>query len=360
MSSRPIKFVHAILTVLAGFMAAQSVRAEKPRVLFGCYTRPETVHASESVIATGSALYVDQSKPTDYTWQTTGGRLTPAGDHATINTSGLAPGEYTVTGKLVQGNKPTQQGTCTARFKVIALEPPSVTCRATPGTVPSGASVDINNIAISPQNRPFSYSFATSAGKLTSNGTLAKLTTTNVAAGTIHVTCYAVDDKGASASATTDITITKPLAGRDTGIRRLCSLSFARDRQYPARVDGPSENCLDSIASTLQMNQGSRLIVVGNASPTEAPEISAERAMNERQYLTSVKGIPATRIQVRVGVTSGPTIDNTLIPPGMEFNEPNTQLFDESAIVRHGPPYVVITPQSRRYGSTPYSAAPHH
>ncbi len=38
-----------------------------------------------------------------YAWATTGGRLTPAGAQATLNTDGLAPGAYTVTVEVDDG-----------------------------------------------------------------------------------------------------------------------------------------------------------------------------------------------------------------------------------------------------------------
>ena len=84
-----------------------------------------------------------------------------------------------------------------------------------------------------------------------------------------------------------------------------------------------------------------KLVIVGNASPDEKPEAAAERSLNVRQYLTQEKGIDPGRIEVRVGDTSGRTVNNTLVPAGAIFNETNTETFDERAITRTGQAYGV-------------------
>lgn len=288
-------------------------------------------------------MYGDTKVAPMYSWSTTGGRLGSAGAGATINTAGLAPGRYTVTGHAVQGPKPKQRASCTAVFAVEPYQPPNLTCRATPSSAPSGTTFDISATGISPDNRPLTYAYKTSAGQLMASGVTARLITKNVQAGSITVTCYAVDDRGLSATASAQITLAKPMMPANTSVRGatpLCTLNFTRDRVYPARIDAQSEICLDSIAYTLRHTPGTKVVIVGNASPDEPPERAAERSMNARDYLVRERAIERVRIEVRVGETSGRTADTTLFPLNAEFTQINTSVFDESLITRHGPAYV--------------------
>jgi len=131
------------------------------------------------------------------------------------------------------------------------------------------------------------------------------------------------------------------------------------------RVDNESKACLDDIALAMNQQADAKLVIVGNASPDEKPEAAAERTLNVRQYLTQEKGIDQSRIEVRVGDTSGRSVNDTLVPPGAIFNDVNTELFDEKAITRTGQAYGVsrgttraVTP--RRSGPTTHNRKRRH
>ena len=299
-------------------------------------------------------------KSATYTWTSNGGRLTPGGATASIDTAGMAPGEYTVNGHVAQGSRARQQASCNAPFTVRPFEPPSLTCTATPATAPSGTTIDISTSGTSPQNRPLTYSYTTSAGQVTSAGPTAKLTTAGLGATLITVTCNAVDDLGQSAKATTGVTLTNPVVPVIPQTQSLCSLSFARDRQRPVRVDNEAKGCLDDIALTLNQRTDAKLEIIGNASPEEKPEAAAERSLNARQYLTQEKGIDPARIEARVGDTSGRSVHNVLVPAGAVYNDGNTQLFDEKAIVRHGQAYGTGSRGLSMGGTTVPRRANHH
>ena len=169
---------------------------------------------------------------------------------------------------------------------------------------------------MSPQNRPLTYSYSASAGQITSSGPTAKLSTGGLGISQITVTCNLVDDLGKTATSSTLVNVTLPPVPVVAHTSSLCSLSFSRDRARPVRVDNESKACLDDIALTLQQQSDASLIVVGNASPDERPETAAERGLNIRQYLTQEKGLSPTRIEVRVGDTSGRSARTVLVPAG--------------------------------------------
>lgn len=338
----------------------------KQGVMLGCSATPASVHAGDVVTITGSTLYLDMHRKTVFTWNSTGGHLTSNGDSATIDTTGLAPGDYTVTGKVVQGSRAREQASCSAPFTVRPNEPPTLSCSASPSTATSGTTVTINTVGTSPANRPLTYSYTASAGQITSAGPTASLSTAGLGAMVISIGCNAVDDLGQSAQAQTSVTITSPPVPVIPQTAQLCSVSFIRDRRRPVRVDNEAKACLDDVALSMNQQGDAKLVIIGNASPQENPEAAAERAMNVRQYLVQEKGLDRSRIELRVGDTSGRSVRNVLVPSGATFSDANTQLFDENTIHRHGQAYGTShagsTPthrlRRRASASTPTTAAP--
>ena len=329
------------LKLSGGLVVRFGEKVDKRPVVMECSTAPSLVHPGEMVTVTGSTADLNPQKKTTYSWATTGGNLTPSGTEATIDTTGLAPGDYAVSGHVQQGLKASQQASCTAPFTVKAFEPPTITCSALPTSATSGTTISIASNAISPQNRPLSYSYTATAGQITGAGAAATLSTAGLSAQTITVTCNTTDDLGHSATGTTQVTIEVPPVPVISQTQSLCGLSFTRDTRRPVRVDNESKACLDDIALSMNQQADAKLVIVGNASPDEKPEAAAERSLNVRQYLTQEKGIDQSRIEVRVGDTSGRTVNNTLVPPGAIFNDANTELFDENAITRTGQAYGV-------------------
>ena len=327
------------LKASAGLVARFGEKDDKQPVMLGCTAEPVSVHPGDTVTVTGSTLYLNPKREAKYTWSANGGRITPSGSTATVDTAGLAPGEYTVQGVVSQGSKAHQQASCTAPFTVRPIEPPTVTCTANPASAPSGTPIDISTTGTSPQNRPLTYSYSTSAGQIMGTGATARLTTDGLGSTTVTVTCNVVDDQGQSARSTVTVAIEKPTPPSVPETQSLCTISFARDKRRPVRVDNESKACLDDIALTMGQQSSAKLVIIGDASPDEKPEAAAQRALNERQYLTDEKGIDRTRIEVRVGDTSGRIVKNMLVPAGAIFNDANTQTFEEGTIKRQGQAY---------------------
>lgn len=318
-----------------------SVQPRRPLML-GCAAEPTLVHPGEAVEIVGSAVDLDPHRKPEYTWQSNGGQLKPDGNHAAIDTTGLAPGDYTVTGHVAEGLKARQQANCTAVFSVKPFDPPSVACSADPANTTSGTAVNIIAAGVSPQNRALTYSFETSAGILNPagpNASTAKLITDGLGASTVSVTCHVTDDLNQMASAIAQVTLANPVVPTVAETQSLCGISFERDRRRPVRVDNEAKACLDGIALTLTQQTDAKLVMIGNTSADEKPEAAAERVLNVREYLVTGKGIDTGRIELRLGETSGRKVHNVLVPTGAIFNQPNTQPFDEHQVTRHGQPY---------------------
>jgi hypothetical protein len=312
-------------------------------LIYGCSASPIDVYPGEPVTVTGSTVGLKSKKVPNYTWAAKGGTLTSTANVATIDTTGLEAGQYDVIGRISTGTRPGEQSYCSAPFNVKAYTAPTIACTASTNSTLAGEMVEIDCTARSEQNLPLTYKFTTTAGQLDIHENVAKLSTAGLPPGNITVTGTVKDNKGKSASTTVLVVITAPPAPKVEVVQptALCTISYARDVKRPARVDNEAKGCLDDIALTLGRSADAKLVIVGNSSPLEKPEIAAERALNERQYLTTEKGIDPARISVRVGETSGQTVKNYLVPAGATFAEPNTQRFDETRIKRHGQAYGV-------------------
>jgi hypothetical protein len=82
---------------------------------FSCAVSPALVDAGDPVTVTGTARNLCPLLMADYSWATTGGKISGESSTATIDTWGLAPGVYTVKGHVSQG---VDQADCSATFTV--------------------------------------------------------------------------------------------------------------------------------------------------------------------------------------------------------------------------------------------------
>jgi hypothetical protein len=307
----------------------------------GCEVQPVKVYPGDPIAVTSRVINLDANKKlrTTYTWSTSGGKIKSTGAEAQINTAGLAPGDYAVTGQVSEGSRPSQHAECSASFRVEGYEPPTLACSANPSSILPGGFSTITAVGRSPQNRTLNFSYGTSAGEITGMGTTGTLTAADVSPGVITVTCNAVDDLGLAAKATTTVTVVAPPAPPAPTARALCSVSFERDRKRPVRVDNEAKGCLDDIALELNREADALLVIVGKHDPEEKPEAAAERTLNVKQYLTQEKGIDPSRIELRTGETAGRTADNILVPPGATWDPGGTTSFDPTRVKRTGEPY---------------------
>jgi outer membrane protein OmpA-like peptidoglycan-associated protein len=300
-----------------GGHAARPLPPPSP-LAYSCSVNPTSVFPGDTIAASGTALNLDPAKTAVYTWSVDGGAVSGVSSTATIDTANLAPGAYTLKGHVSESDRPSENADCTAPYAVKAFEPPTVNCSANPSTVISGDSSTITATAISPQNRPLTYSYSSTFGTVNGTGTTAALSTTGAAVGTVTVTCNVADDKGQTASNATSVTVSVPAYAPKPLTSELCSIHFERDAARPVRLDNEAKACLDEIALNLQRSSDAKLAIVGSAASGEkgGKKLATERAVNAKAYLVSEKGIDASRIAVYTGSQDGKTASATLIPAG--------------------------------------------
>jgi hypothetical protein len=311
-----------------------------PPVTYACVVSPATVYPGDPVTVTGTASNLNPKKTAEYTWSGDSG-VTVSGTSSTgnIDTKTLAPGTYNVKGHVSEGKKPGEMADCTASFTVKAFEPPTVSCSANPTTLNPGDSATITATGNSPQNRPLTYSYSSTAGSISGSSSTATLSTTGAAPGTITVTCNVVDDKGQTASAQTSVSVSAPAPPPAPKASALCSLNFDRDKKRPTRVDNEAKACLDDVALNLQRTTDAKLAIVGNEDAKEMKskreeKYAAERAFNAKEYLVKEKAIDGSRISLYTGTTDAKTDTTTLIPSGATLDTTGITPVDESLFTK--------------------------
>ena len=308
-----------------------------PPVAYQCAASPASVYPGDPVTITGTATNLNPKKNATYSWTGNNG-VKVSGDNTTgnVDTNGLNPGSYTVTGHSSQGQKPGQFADCTANFEVKQFEPPTISCSAEPTTLKPGDSATITSQGVSPQNRPLTYTYSASAGQINGTDKTATLATSGAPAGPITVTCNVADDKGQTASTTTTVNIENPPPPPQPKTQTLCSINFDRDKKRPARVDNEAKACLDDVSLNLQRQSDATAVVVGDSASGEksGPKLAAQRAVNAKEYLVKEKGIDASRIQVRSGSEAGKQVQNYLVPAGANFENDvqGSQPIDENSV----------------------------
>jgi hypothetical protein len=307
-----------------------------PPVAYACSVTAPTgsIYPGDVVTVTGTATNLNPKKTPAYTWTSDGGKVSGSSNVASIDTAGVAPGSYSVKGHVSEGSKPGEMADCSAPFTVSPILPPTVGCSANPSTVNPGDPSTITANGISPQNRPLTYSYSSSAGAVSGNTSTATLSTSGVAPGTITVTCNVVDDKGQTASQQTTVTVSAPVAPPAVTTTALCTINFDRDKKRPTRVDNEAKACLDDIALSAQRDAAAKLAITGNSETGEkmADKMAAERAVNEKAYLVGEKGLDASRISVYTGTAGTKTAATTLIPAGATLSTTGLTPVDESAV----------------------------
>ena len=322
-----------------------------PPITYACVvTAPTgTVYPGDVITITGTATNVMPKKNVTYTWTSDAGPVGGDSSVASVDTKTLAPGSYTVKGHVSQGLKPGQFADCSVPITITPFSPPTVGCSANPSTVNAGDPSVITAAGVSPQNRPLTYSYSSTAGSISGSTSTATLATTGAAPGTtISVTCNVVDDKGQTASQMTTVTVAAVVAAPAPTTTSLCTITFDKDKRRPTRVDNEAKACLDDIALNAQRDKTAKLAIVGNSEPVkvmgkktpkkeematkETNKLAAERAVNTKAYLVTEKGLDASSITVYTGTATTNTAATTIIPVGATLDSTGFTAVDETAV----------------------------
>ncbi|MEY2412517.1 MAG: hypothetical protein QOD84_1123 [Acidobacteriaceae bacterium] len=303
--------------------------------------QPTEVMTGEPVTATATAKDFNPKHALKYDWSTTGGKISGTDNTARIDTNGLAAGTYTTTVKISDPKmKKGGEASATANFTVKEppKNPPTMSCTADPTSVEAGGSVKLSCTCTSPDHVPVTVSgWSSTSGTVTGDGNNATLNTTGATPGTVSVSASCTDQRGLSTPSTTQVTVTAPAPPPPPPPQssKLSECDYPNP-QKPWRVDNTCKAVLDGVAQNLQQNAENKIVIVGNAEPTEKRKnLAAERAVNAKAYLTggeAKQGIDPSRIEVRTGGAGSKTAEFWVVPAGANFTAEGTTPVNESKV----------------------------
>jgi hypothetical protein len=304
-----------------------------------CSVQPTEVMVGEPITATVSTANFNPKHTVSYAWSGNGGQVTGKDTTAQIDTTNAAPGSYTVTVHVTDPKaKVNGEASCSASYTIKPLppkNPPTMSCTASPSSVQAGASVSVTCNCISPDNVPVTVSnWTASSGNISGSGNTATLSTDGVQPGTITVSATCTDSRGLTGQASTQATVENPPPPPPKAAK-LSQCDFPNPVK-PWRVDNTCKAILDDVAKNLQQNPDSKLVIVGNAEPTEKRKnLAAERAVDSKFYLTEGEAqqhIDPSRIEVRTGSGGTKTAEYWIVPSGATFDTTGTESVDESRV----------------------------
>ena len=287
---------------------------------------PTEILAGDPVTATMTTQNFNPKHTITYKWTSSGGSVSGTGETGNVTTTGLAPGNYTVTGTATdEKEKKNNVATASASFTVKVPQPPVVSCTANPTSITPGLTANITMTASSPDNRPLRYTWTSDGGQVSGSGTSATLTASQADAGhSITVTGTASDDRNLQTTCTAAIEVPAPPpppAPACVSIEDWGQCTFEKDPRRPWRVDNDCKDTLDKLALRLQQAPTGTLDIAGSTSEAEAaksPTLGAQRAVNTKYYLTTdgPTKSDASRIHPRQGGTEGQIVDFCFVPEG--------------------------------------------
>ncbi len=324
-----------------------------------------TCNADQSSVIQGGTVHITttvspEGLPYTYTWTSNeAAKLTPNQSQASFDTTGLTPGLYSVAARVDNGQGGVADCSTNIEVQEKPKHPPTVSCSAEPTTVRPGAAVTLTAQATSPDDRPLTYAWTVTSGKLdTDNQATVHVDTTGVAPGTLNANVAVHDDRGLSANCSSAVTVEAPPPPPQASLAT--TLNF---KHNSARIDNVAKAALDDVALRLQQDPNAHAVIVGFSGPEEGPRtrnqarkeaaitrLAEERAVNAKAYLVQEKGVSADRIQVRENhANGGQKAEVWVVPQGASFTGSAAQ-FEENAVrpakpVHHRRPRRRATPK---------------
>lgn len=280
-----------------------------------CSLRPAQVMAGEAITATATGSNFNPKHTLSYTWAATGGKVTGKDNTASIDTNGVAGGNYTVTAHITDAKmKKGGEASCSDSFtvKVPPKNPPTMSCSASPTSVQAGTSSTTTCTCTSPDNVPVTVAgWNASGGSISGSGNAATLNTSGAAPGAITVSATCTDSRGLTASSSSTVTVEAPPPVRELEVRlALHSIYFPTAQPTAQKPDGgllvSQQQTLTALASDflkyLQSKPDAHLTLEGHAdvrgSVPYNQALSQRRVERTKSFLIE-QGVPAANIDTK-------------------------------------------------------------
>jgi outer membrane protein OmpA-like peptidoglycan-associated protein len=308
--ARGVRLQSGVVFMLGG-------KHEAPPVSASCTVNPTEVMPGEPATATATGANFNPKHTLNYTWSSTGGRITSRDNTASIDTNGVAGGSYAATAHI-SDPKTRSEASCMATFSVKEppKNPPTVSCSADPSTVQGATRSTINCTCTSPDNSPVTVGgWTASGGSISGNGSTAALDASGASNGPITVSATCTDTRGLNTQATAQVMVQNPPPVSPEFIKlesrlALHSIYFATDQPRVTNPDGgllPSQQqTLISLAQDfkkyLETKPDAHLTLEGHADPRGSPDYNqalSERRVDRTKRFLIDHGIPAANLETK-------------------------------------------------------------
>lgn len=287
-----------------------------------CSVQPAEVMVGEPITATATVSNANPKHTLTYDWSSTGGKITGKENTASIDTNGVAGGDYTATAKITDPKmKKGGEASCSAKFTVKEppKNPPTLSLSANPASVQTGGTVALSATCNSPDSVPVTVAnWTASGGSVSGSGSNATLNTAGTQPGTITVNASCSDSRGLNTSATTQVMVEAPPPPpqpspeilRLEARLALHSIYFATAQPTVKNPNGglvkSQQQTLTSLSSDFQQylkaKPDAHLILEGHADPRGSDEYNqalSERRVNSTKNFLVSQGIPEDHIEVK-------------------------------------------------------------
>jgi outer membrane protein OmpA-like peptidoglycan-associated protein len=288
-----------------------------------CAAQPSEVMVGEPVTVTVTPSNFNPKHKVDYTYSSTGGKITPKDSAATVDTTGMTGGSYTVTATGTDARqKKNNVASCNASFSVKEppKNPPVISCSANPASVVAGAASTVTCECKSPDGVPVTVSnWTASSGKLSGSGNVATEDTTG-ASGTVTIGATCTDSRGLTGSSSASLNVENPPPPVNPEIAvleaklALHSVYFATAQPTKAKPNGglvaSQQATLTALASDFQKYLADKagttpaphLILEGHADPRGGAvynQALSERRVDRTKNFLVEHGVPADDIETK-------------------------------------------------------------
>ncbi len=293
-----------------------------PPVAATCSVSPTEIWSGDPVTATINTQNFNPKHTLEYKWTSTGAKVSGTGTTANVDTAGLAPGSYSVSGMATDPKaKKNNMASCSSSFTVKQPQPPQVSCSANPTTVAINEPSTITMTATDPQGWPLTYNWSNTGGQLSGSGTSVTLTATNADAGNTMTVKGTATDARANLSASCTAQVNVPAIKQCGTIEDWGECTFEKNPKKPWRVDNDCKDVLDKLSLRVQQMPNGKLDVVGYTNQEESvnvQQIGSQRSVNVKYYLTTdgPTKVDASRVQPRAGGSKGQATHFYFVPEG--------------------------------------------
>jgi len=277
-----------------------------------CSVNPASVYAGSGDTA---AVHVNASDPDNdpltYGYTATAGTVEGTGVDARWNSSGVAPGSYTVTVKVDDGKGGTASCAVDIKVEEKPNHPPTATLALERSPILPGERTAVTCNGSDPDNDPLTYSYTATGGQVVGSGSKVQFDSTGLPPGSYTVKCAVDDGRGGTAEASGNVEVKEP-----PQIKQLEAKLALHSVYFPTAqptVEKPAGGLLASQAATLDAlasdfkqylnyKADAHLILEGHADIRGAKDynvkLSERRVDRTKSYLVE-RGVPADRLQTR-------------------------------------------------------------